>query len=77
MSQELKALEDIKTWFSCHDYDQLHELETIEKGLKALEIIKKYIVINKPFGTACYIYLNDESELIPQEEFDLLKEVFL
>lgn len=41
MSQELKALEDIKTWFSCHDYDQLNELETIEKALKALEIIKK------------------------------------
>ena len=49
--------------------------ETYLKEHRTLEIIKKYIRVDKPFGTACYIYLNDESEMITQEEFDLLKEV--
>ena len=149
MNKGLEALEDIKTWFSCHDYDQLNELDIIEKELKqaeenekllnvfknaltiehhlsgpeialkennsdyislvvsetirirqneldksmrkalrewvlknaflkelkAMEIIKKYIFVNKPFGNACYICLNDESEMITEEEYDLLKEI--
>lgn len=49
----------------------------LKKHLEALEIIKKYIRVDKPFDSACYIYLNDESEMIPEEQFDLLKEVLL
>lgn len=51
--------------------------ETIEKELKALEIIKKYVYVSKPFKKACYICLNDESEMILEQEYDLLKEVLL
>lgn len=58
---------DIKEFCDCY--------EVIEKALKALEIIRKYIYVDKPFGIANFIYLNDESEMIPDEEYDLLKEV--
>lgn len=65
-----------------NDYDEIlkeieedEDYQIVEKELKALEIIKKYIRVDKPFGSACYIYLNDESEMIPEEQFDLLKEV--
>ena len=64
----LEALEKvIKTYF-IHNMDK--ELDIIEKELKALEIIKKHISING------YRIFSDGYEWeLPQEEYDLLKEV--
>ena len=53
--------------------DESKVLQLIQEH-KAFEIMKKYIHIGRPFGKACYIYLNDESEMIPEEEYDILEE---
>ena len=83
-SKELKALKSIeKELAECYGTDVAYYPDTFDnfqivaRSLRAVEIIKKYIRVDKPFGSACYIYLNDESEMIPEEEFDLLKEVLL
>ena len=79
MSEGLKALKDIRTWFGVHDYDQHKELDIIEKELKALEIIKNKQVqinrLNRSHSAKQYnLYLPKEMHLT-QEEYDLLKEV--
>ena len=53
------------------------ELKDKEKTDKLLEFIKKYVFVSKPFGSACYICLNDEREMISEEEYNLLKEAGL
>ena len=74
----LKGLRELKE-LQKHHYGTLDEfdrkLSIIEKELKALEIIKKYVYVSKPYGTSTYIKLNDESEFIPEKEYDLLKEI--
>lgn len=61
MTKGLEALEELKLGANAYDWKYL---DTIEKELKALEIIKKYIDIE---------YWTD----LTQEEYDLLKEVLL
>lgn len=76
MSKELEELKILKFLVAnCSHFE--FDFTNIEKELKALEIIKKYIYVNKPFESACYIRLNDESEMITEEEYNLLKEVLL
>ena len=48
----------------------------IEKN-RALDVLFKYITIGNPFGNVHYIYLNDESEMIMPEDFEILKVVLL
>ena len=79
MSKGLEALENIKEnirygCFLAKDWDRL---DIVEKELKALEIIFKYIRIGNPFGNVHYIYLNDGSEMIMPKDFEILKEVLL
>ena len=58
----------------CTNQDECF-IKTLEKELKALDIILKYITIGNPFGNVYYIYLNDESEMIMPEDFKILKEI--
>lgn len=55
------------------------KIKDIEKELKALEIIKKYIVMNRAFkDTTKYkndLVLIEIKALIPNEEYNLIKEV--
>lgn len=66
MSKELKALESIKDFIDIEcvsGYEK--DLNTIEKALKALEIIKKRECLFKGLSETT------------QEEYDLLKEILL
>lgn len=76
IEKELKRLEEIDDILNTGG-GIWAENGIVSKKLKALEIVKKYIRVDKPFNMACYIYLNDESEMIAEEEYDLLKEVGL
>lgn len=82
MSKGLKALGTIKNaptiYAGCASdiYTRYpFECKQIEKELKALQVIFKYITIGNPFGNVHYIYLNDESEMIMPEDFEVIKEV--
>lgn len=67
MSKELEALESIKDFIDCERVNGFEDnLETIEEGLKALEIIKKYY---DGFG----VLFGEMSK----EELGFLKEVLL
>ena len=68
MSNELEALEKIVDTYYIDNMDK--EISIIEKALKALEIIKKYICIkdNK-------IYTKEWEWKLTQEEYDLLKDM--
>lgn len=44
----LEALKDIRSWFSCHDYDQHNEMDTIEKELKEYEQLKQLKLLPYP-----------------------------
>ncbi len=75
MSKGLETLEKYKRGFATKEY------ETIEKELKALEIIKEYI---KPLCFApndeggMRIWLSGKYYIdLPQAKYDLLKEVLL
>ena len=54
------------------------KLKDIEKELKALEIIKKYIVMNRTFDDLIKgnkeVILIEIKALIPKEEYQLIKE---
>ena len=73
IEKELKRLEDLEIMYSnC----------VIEgaKQKKALELIKKYISMNKAFKNlankeSCNLTLVEIKALIPDEEYELLKEV--
>lgn len=78
MSKELEALQEIRNFF--HPFENEETFETIEKSLKALEIIKPYCLVAD--------YKTDDPDTryelafckkicITQEEYDLLKEVLL
>ena len=78
VAKKLKRLEELEKAFDSlsKDDEKAKELLSLEiEKNRALEIIKKYIRVDKPFNMACYIYLNDESEMIAEEEYNLLKEV--
>ena len=47
----------------------------IEKSLKALEIIEKYVYVRKPYEQVYEICFKDESESITEEQYELLNEV--
>ena len=79
MSKELEALENIIETF--YDKDS-EDIQIVRKALEAFEIIKKKGVLvnglikSKDLGeynTLCNYY--QMSELLTQEEYDLLKEV--
>ena len=81
MNKGLEALQDIKnkpfSWGKLKD-----SLDTIEKELKALEIIKKYVGIQEsydeifPYDIVDKQYVSTSSGLIiSKEEYNLLKEV--
>lgn len=67
--REIMKENDISEFYGI---DENKVLQLIQEH-KALEIIKRYIRIGRPFGKACYIYLNDESEMISEEEYDILE----
>ena len=89
MSKGLEALEHIKN----NDFDimltcyppipaykgvSIEEMyDTIEKELKALEIIKEkeMLSVYKDIEGKCFLVFNTMAIEIPQEEFDLLREV--
>ena len=89
MSEGLEALEKfdklVKTY---HEKIGLNEndllgfgllLKIIEKELKAFEIIKSKEIVSvfKDIMDKCFIVSNTTAIEIPQEEYDLLKEVLL
>ena len=85
MSKGLKALEKIKGCLFWSDKG-LNDIATIEKELKALEIIKNKNVhtrfiqmVNDKFTCEEYNkqFAREPSEDLTQEEFDLLKKVLL
>ena len=88
MSKELEALKRIRReagtpyFSSLYDIDMWREdFRTIEKNLKALEIIKNKhtdihsLIISKTLGQYNNFYVGLSIQLLTQEEYDLLKEV--
>lgn len=86
MNKGLKALNDIRELVNRVEYASKipninNELDTIEKELKALEIIKEYGINVDYFKRHCDIEYDDEfniyriEEILTQEEYDLLIEV--
>lgn len=88
MSKGLKALKTILQWFDDEhlgldeNVKESEEYQTIEKELKALEIIKNKFEISKPIGidienntVSCGSLIQKKD--LTQEEYDLLKEVLL
>lgn len=78
MSKGLEALKDIKECLFWSDKG-LQDIATIEKELKALEIIKN-IGILKPYETSgghCWLETMCDAVKIVKENCDLLKEVLL
>ena len=81
MSKGLEALEEIKETLSQLDtsFYSKESLNTIEKELKALEIMTKSLDIKEEdffYDDKENVYYFIGSE-IPKEEYDLLKEVLL
>ena len=88
MSKGLDAIEKLRQLlvYEMDDINFMNEVETIEKELKALEIIKNTLGIslyettndNKLRETHYYIDIGHCcSYLITKEQYDLLKEVLL
>ena len=79
MSKGLKALKEIKDDVVAEYIDDYKgRFETIEKELKALEIIKKNNMIIPIKGSDNRCWLESQmldAKRISQEEYDLLKEV--
>ena len=74
MSKELEALNKITYGYG---YDE--NIEILNKSLKALEIIKdkEVLYVYKDCKGTCYLVVNMMGVEIPQEEYELLKEVLL
>ena len=77
MSKELKAFRKICKNLNSYEFTDEYKKnkKLIEKSLKALEIIEKYVYVRKPYEKVYEICFNDESEMITEEEYELLKEV--
>ena len=82
MNKGLEALEKIKLTLEVYNYfayeNRKNDFNTIEKELKALEIIKKYFVfhhIGTDTGNKTFHIIATSEKLIPAEEYYLLKEV--
>ena len=88
MSKGLEALEKLRQILS-YEMDAINfmnEVETIEKDLKALEIIKHsevdvYLLFKtddfNEYNWAMAINKGDSSRMLTKEKYNLLKEVFL
>ena len=80
MSTELEALENIRSNLARHyDFEKIYEwsaieddFEIIEKKLKALEIIKRYMKLEGD-----KVYTVGWEWNLTQEEYELVKEVML
>ena len=82
----LEALEHLYAKLSCKSSieeinENLKEYDTIEKELKALEIIKEKRVDTLAFihqvSLESYNIMHEDTGKLTQEEYDLLKEVLL
>lgn len=73
MSKELEALQDFSKLVFI--YGGVEQYKIIEKGLKALEIIKEYIRVEKDENELYWLWLPFGAIGITKEEYDLLKEV--
>jgi len=83
MDKGLKALQEIKDFAKNEWEDERFDFSTIEKELKALEIIKPYLnkivgmnVCDKDFYE-CFLQIGNKRVFITKEEYDLLKEALL
>ena len=70
MSKGLEVLKRLKWGYDITHEERITLCECIEKELKALEIIKKYILDDEDYLDLIVRHIN-----IPKEEYDLLKEV--
>ena len=88
MSKELETLKELEMWatngYTACDVDYAKELvKPIEKSLKALEILKKYIIIEEsgddlfPYSIYenQYTSVINPNNIVTKEEYELLKEV--
>lgn len=83
----LSRTQGLKIITAIHDYismleDRIDNLETSYlRNRKALEIIKKYLSMNRAFKNlankeSCNLTLVEIKALIPDEEYEQIKEVF-
>lgn len=72
----LEALEKIRKEIAYYSLYEKH-LDTIETALTAFEIIKskQMLSVFKAVNGKCFIVFNTTAIEIPQEEYDLLKEM--